>query len=149
MSNNSISLQRVIKAAPEKVFRAFTDTKAYEAWIPPYGFIGIVHQMDFRVGGSFKMEFKNFSTGNGNAFGGQYLEIIPNELIKVTDKFDAAALQGTMVTTFRFKKVICGTELTILQEGIPEVIPLELCYLGWQDSLDKLIRLVEPDIKDS
>ncbi|HUW06006.1 MAG TPA: SRPBCC family protein [Williamwhitmania sp.] len=149
MSNNSITLHRVLKATPEKVFRAFSDPSAYANWIPPYGFLCSVHHMDFKVGGSYKMSFINFSTGNEQSFGGKFLEIKPNELIKHTDKFDDPNLPGEMTTTFWFNQVSCGTELKILQEGIPPVIPTEMCYLGWQESLDKLKKLVEPVIPDA
>ncbi|HUX55292.1 MAG TPA: SRPBCC family protein [Williamwhitmania sp.] len=149
MSSNSITLHRVLKATPEKVFRAFSDPSAYANWIPPYGFLCSVHHMDFEVGGSYKMSFINFSTGNGQSFGGKFLEIKTNELIKHTDKFDDPNLPGEMTTTFWFNQVSCGTELKILQEGIPSVIPTEMCYLGWQESLDKLKKLVEPVIPDA
>jgi uncharacterized protein YndB with AHSA1/START domain len=149
MANNSVSLHRVIKASPEKVFRAFTDPIAHATWIPPYGFLCTVQEMDFKVGGRFKMSFINFSTGNGHSFGGEYLEIKPNELIKYSDRFDDPNLPGEMITTVWLKKVLVGTELKVLQEGIPEVIPAEMCYLGWQESLDKLIKLVEPEINDN
>ncbi|ATP57043.1 polyketide cyclase [Pedobacter ginsengisoli] len=149
MKSNSVSLHRVIKASPEKVFRAFADPIAHSTWLPPYGFICTVEQMDFKVGGKFKMSFINFSTGNKHSFGGTYLEIVPNELIKYTDKFDDPNLPGEMTTTVWLNKVLCGAELKVLQEGIPEVIPTEMCYLGWQESLDKLIKLVEPEIPDA
>ena len=149
MTNNSISLHRVIKASPEKVFRAFSDQHAFASWIPPFGFLCIVHQHEFKVGGSFKMSFRNFTSGKEQSFGGKYLEIKPNELISYSDKFDSPDLPGEMTTTVHFNKVICGTSIQILQEGIPSVIPTELCYLGWQESLEKLIRLVEPVIPDA
>lgn len=149
MKNNSVSLHRVLTASPEKVFRAFSDPLAHSTWLPPYGFICQVHQMDFKVGGQFKMSFINFSTGNGHSFGGEYLEIKPNELIKYSDKFDDPNLPGIMTTTVWLKQVMCGTELKIEQTGIPEAIPAEMCYLGWQESLDKLKRLVEPNIPDA
>ncbi|WP_449438250.1 SRPBCC family protein [Pedobacter steynii] len=149
MKSNSVSLHRVIKASPEKVFRAFADPIAHSTWLPPYGFICTVEQMDFKVGGKFKMSFINFSTGNKHSFGGTYLEIVPNELIKYTDKFDDPNLPGEMTTTVWLNKVLCGTEFKVVQEGIPEVIPTEMCYLGWQESLDKLIKLVEPEIPDA
>lgn len=144
-----VSLHRVIKATPEKVFRAFSDPIAHSSWLPPYGFICTVEEMDFRVGGQFKMTFINFSTGNKHSFGGTYLEIKPNELIKYTDTFDDPNLPGQMTTTISLNRVLCGTELKAVQEGIPEVIPTEMCYLGWQESLEKLIRLVEPEIPDA
>lgn len=149
MSSNSVSLHRVVKAAPEKVFRAFTDPLAIASWLPPYGFLCTVHEMNAKAGGSFKMSFHNFSTGNGHSFGGKYLEFKPGELLKYTDQFDDPNLPGEMITTVSFKKVSVGTEINILQEGIPSVIPAEMCYLGWQESLDKLIKLVEPEIPDA
>lgn len=149
MANNSIRLHRVIKAFPEKLFRAFSDATAQAAWIPPYGFLCVVHQMDFRVNGTYKMSFVNFSTGHGHSFGGKYLEIITNEFIKYSDSFDDPTFPGEMFTSIWFKKVSCGTELTIVQEGIPDAIPLEMCYLGWQESLEKLVKLVEPEIPDA
>jgi uncharacterized protein YndB with AHSA1/START domain len=149
MSTNTVSLQRVIKAPPEKLFRAFSEPNAYATWIPPYGFLGTIDHMDFRVGGTYKMSFTNFSTGNEHSFGGTYLEIKANELIKLTDKFDDENLPEEMTTTIQFNKVICGTEIKIVQEGIPSIIPIEMCYLGWQESLDKLTKLVEPVIADA
>lgn len=148
MSNNSVTLHRVVKSTPEKVFRALTEPKALSFWLPPYGFLCVVHQMDPRVGGSFKMSFTNFSTGNEHSFGGKFLEIKPNEFLKYTDKFDNPHLPGEMITSIWLKKVSCGTELKVVQEGIPSVIPTEMCYLGWQESLEKLIKLVEPEIQD-
>lgn len=148
MSNNSVTLHRVVKAAPEKIFRAFTDPNALSFWLPPYGYLCVVHQMDPRVGGSYKMSFINFSTGNAHSFGGKFLEIKPNEFLKHTDKFDDPNLPGEMITSIWLKKVSCGTELKVVQEGIPSVIPTEMCYLGWQESLEKLIKLVEPEIPD-
>ena len=149
MSNNSVSLHRVLKATPEKVYRAFTEAMALSAWLPPYGFLCTVHQMEVKVGGTYKMSFTNFSTGNSHSFGGEYLEIDPNKFLKYTDKFDDPNLPGEMITTVWLKKVIGGTELKATQEGIPAVIPVEMCYLGWQDSLDKLTKLVEPEIPDN
>ncbi len=146
--SNSITLHRVIKAAPNKVYRAFVEPNALSTWIPPYGFLGTVHEFDVRVGGVFKMSFTNFSTGKSNSFGGKFLELKANEFIKHTDKFDDSNLPGQMTTSIWIKKVSCGTELKIVQEGIPSVIPVEMCYLGWQDSLEKLIKLVEPEIPD-
>ncbi|SFH23631.1 SRPBCC family protein [Pedobacter insulae] len=146
---NSVSLHRIIKAKPEKVFKAFTDPVAHATWIPPYGFVCTVQETDFKVGGKFKMTFLNFSTGNGHSFGGEYLEIKPNELIKYCDRFDDPSLPGEMITTVWMRKVLVGTELKVLQEGIPEAIPAEMCYLGWQESLEKLIKLVEPEIPDA
>jgi uncharacterized protein YndB with AHSA1/START domain len=149
MKNNSISLQRVLKAAPEKVFKAFSDPNAYASWAPPYGFVCTVQAMEFKVGGIFKMTFTNFSTGNGHAFGGTYLKIEPNKFIQNTDRFDDPNLDGEMITSISFSKVSCGTEINIVQEGIPHQIPTEMCYLGWQESLDKLKMLVEPTIPDA
>lgn len=149
MSNNTVTLHRVLSAPPEKVFRAFSDEGAYASWLPPYGFIAKIHQMEFQVGGSYRMSFTNFSTGNGHSFGGKYLEIRPNEFIQYTDKFDDPNLPGEMVNTVRLTKVRCGTDLHIVQEGIPPAIPVEMCYLGWQESLDKLKKLVEPEIPDA
>ncbi len=149
MSGNSISLHRVFKASPEKVFRAFSDPLAYASWIPPYGFLCTVHQMDFKDGGSYKMSFTNFTSGNSHSFGGKILEIKPGEFIKYSDQFDDPNLPGEMYTSVWFEKVSVGTELKIIQEGIPSVIPVEMCYLGWQESLDKLMRLVEPIIPDN
>jgi uncharacterized protein YndB with AHSA1/START domain len=149
MATNSVTLHRVLKANPEKVYRAFSDPNALASWLPPYGFLGIVHHMDFRVDGSYKMSFINFSTGNGHSFGGKYLELKPNEFIKHTDKFDDPNLPGEMTVSIWLTKVSCGTDLKVIQEGIPSVIPTEMCYLGWQESLDKLMRLVEPVIPDA
>jgi uncharacterized protein YndB with AHSA1/START domain len=149
MSGNSVSLHRVLKASPEKVFRAFTDSNALASWIPPYGFICTVQEMNVDVGGTYKMTFHNFSTGHRHSFGGSYLDIKPNEFIKYTDKFDDPNLPGEMITTVWLTKVSVGTDLKVTQEGIPEMIPAEMCYLGWQESLDKLMRLVEPEIPDA
>jgi uncharacterized protein YndB with AHSA1/START domain len=148
MEENTVKLHRVLKAAPEKVYRAFTEENALSSWIPPFGFLCEVHEMDVRVEGSYRMSFINFSTGNGHSFGGKYLEIKPNEFLKYTDKFDDPNLPGEMITSVWFKKVSCGTEINITQEGIPSVIPVEMCYLGWQESLEKLAKLVEPEIPD-
>lgn len=149
MSANSVSLHRMIKTTPEKLFRAFTDPLAMAAWIPPYGFLCTVHEMNAQVGGTYRMSFTNFSTGSSHSFGGTYVEIKPNEFLKYTDKFDDPNLPGEMTTTVWIRKTVAGTELKVTQEGIPAVIPAEMCYLGWQDSLDKLIRLVEPQIPDA
>ena len=149
MTSNIVSLHRVLAAPVEKVFKAFTDADAMASWLPPYGFVCKIDSMDFKIGGLYKMSFTNFSTGSSQSFGGQYLEIIPNELLKYTDQFDDPGLPGQMITTIKFKKVLCGTELTATQEGIPAIIPVEMCYLGWQESLDKLKRLVEPNIPDA
>jgi uncharacterized protein YndB with AHSA1/START domain len=149
MSTNSVTLHRVLKASPEKVYRAFTDANAMASWLPPYGFVGVVHHIEAKVGGSYKMSFINFSTGNGHSFGGDFLELKPNEFIRYTDKFDDPNLPGEMITSIWFKEVVCGTELKIIQEGIPSAIPAEMCYLGWQESLEKLTKLVEPVIPDA
>jgi uncharacterized protein YndB with AHSA1/START domain len=149
MSNNTVTLHRVFTAPPEKVFKAFSEPNAMASWLPPYGFLCTVHKLDFKVGGEHKMSFTNFSTGNSHSFGGQYLEIKPNEFLKYTDKFDNEHLPGEMTVSVSLKPVSCGTEIKITQEGIPSVIPTEMCYLGWQESLDKLKRLVEPNIPDA
>lgn len=149
MSTNNVKLHRVFAAPPKKVFRAFTDADAYASWLPPYGFVAKVHEMNVKEGGIYKMSFINFSTGNGHSFGGEFLEIKPNELIKYSDRFDDPNLPGEMITTIQLKAVSCGTELIATQEGIPAAIPTEMCYLGWQESLDKLKRLVEPNIPDA
>lgn len=146
---NTVSLHRVIKANPEKVFKAFSDSAAHSTWLPPYGFVCTIQKMDFRVGGQYKMTFINFSTGNGHSFGGEYLEIKANEMIKYSDRFDDPNLPGEITTTVWLKKVMVGTELKVLQEGIPDAIPAEMCYLGWQESLEKLMKLVEPEIPDN
>ena len=147
--SNSVSLHRMIKASPEKVFRAFTEASAMASWLPPYGFLCTVHQMDAKKGGTFKMSFENFSTKHSHSFGGTYVEIKPNEFLKYVEKFDDPNLPGEMTTSVSLKKTIAGTELKITQDGIPAAIPAEMCYLGWQDSLDKLIKLVEPNIPDA
>ena len=149
MSNNAVSLHRVLKTSPEKVYRAFTDATAIASWLPPYGFLCTVHEMNVKTGGSFKMSFQNFTTGNGHSFGGKYLELKPNEYLKYTDKFDDPNLPGEMTVTVSLRKTIAGTEIKITQEGIPSVIPTEMCYLGWQESLQKLAKLVEPEIPDA
>ena len=149
MEDHSVSLHRVLTAPPNKIYRAFTDPVAMASWLPPFGFLCVVHNMDVKVGGSFKMSFINFTSGNGHSFGGNYIELKPNEFIKYTDKFDDPNLPGEMVTSVWLKKVSCGTEIKILQENIPAVIPIEMCYLGWQESLDKLKRLTEPVIADA
>ena len=146
MPDRSVRLHRVIRAKPEKLYRAFTEAEALAKWLPPYGFTCTVHQLKAVVGGTFKMSFRNFSTGNAHSFGGEYLELVPNRLIRYTDKFDDPGLPGVMQVTVKFEPVSCGTELSVVQEGIPEVIPLEMCYLGWQESLAQFATLVEPDI---
>lgn len=148
MANNSVSLHRVLKASPEKVYRAFTDANAIASWIPPYGFLCTVHEMNVQVDGNYKMSFYNFSTGNGHSFGGKYVGIKPNEFLKYTDKFDDPNLPGEMTTSVWLQRVSVGTEMKILQENIPSMIPVEMCYLGWQESLEKLAKLVEPEIPD-
>ena len=145
---NSVRFHRVLRTSPEKVYRAFLDADAKAKWLPPHGFTGKVHHLDARVGGSYKMSFTNFSTGHSHTFGGEYLELTPNERIRYSDKFDDPNLRGEMQTTVTLKEVSCGTELTIVQEGIPDAIPPEACYLGWQESLALLAQLVEADIPD-
>ena len=148
MSTGTVNLHRVLRANPERIYRAFLDADAMAKWLPPYGFTCRVQHLDARVGGSFRMSFTNFTTGNGHSFGGDYLELLPNEKIRYTDKFDDPNLPGEMQTTVSLKAVSCGTELSIVQEGIPAVIPTEMCYLGWQESLEQLARLGEPNIPD-
>jgi uncharacterized protein YndB with AHSA1/START domain len=149
MSGNKISLHRILKTSPEKVFKAFTDADSLASWIPPNGFTGKVHSLDLKVGGKYKMSFTNFTTGNSHSFSGEYLEIIPNELLVYTDEFEDPNLPGQIITRIELRKVICGTELFVSQEGIPAVIPAEMCYLGWQESLEKLKNLIEPNIPDA
>ena len=149
MANNAVHFHRVIKAPVEKVFRAFSNSQAIAFWIPPYGYLCEVHHMDFVLGGSFRMSFYNFTTQKSHSFGGNYLEIKPNERIKYSDQFDDPNLPGEIITSVQFRSVICGTEINISQEGIPDMIPLEFCYLGWQESLEKLIKLVEPEINEN
>ena len=146
MPTGKVRLHRVIRAKPEKVYRAFLDADAMSKWIPPYGFTCTVHHMDARVGGTFKMSFKNFSTGSGHSFGGEYLELVPYTLIRYTNRFDDPNLSGTIQVTVSINQVTCGSEITIVQEGLPEIIPLEMCYLGWQESLAQLANLAEPEI---
>lgn len=146
---STVSLHRILKASPEKVFRAFTNATAIASWLPPYGFLCTVHEMKAEKGGTFRMSFTNFSTGNGHSFGGTYVDVKPNEFLKYTDRFDDPNLPGEMTTSVSLKKTIAGTEMKIVQEGIPDAIPAEMCYLGWQESLDKLTRLVEPEIPDA
>ncbi len=145
-TQKSVSLHRVLLASPEKIYRAFLEPDAMARWLPPNGFTAKVHHMDARVGGTFKMSFTNFGTGTTIGFGGEYLELVPNERLRYTDVFDEPNLPGVMTVTVTLKKVSVGTEITALQEGIPDVIPLEACYLGWQESLLNLARLVEPEI---
>ena len=146
---STVRLHRVLQAKPERVYRAFLDPDAKAKWLPPNGFTGKVHSMDARVGGSYKMSFTNFTTGNSHSFGGTYVELKPNELIRYTDKFDDPNLPGEMNVTVVIKQVSVGTELNITQEGIPDAIPAEACYLGWQESLTLLAQLVEPEIPDA
>lgn len=149
MSDNSVTLYRVLKASPEKVFRAFTEANALASWLPPYGFLAVSHELNVKVGGTHRMSFINFTTGNSHSFGGKYLEIKPNEFLKYTDVFDDPNLPGEMIVSVWIKKVSAGTELKVIQENIPAVIPTEMCYLGWQESLEKLTKLVEPEIQDA
>jgi uncharacterized protein YndB with AHSA1/START domain len=144
----TVKLHRVLRTKPEKVYKAFLNADALAKWLPPYGFTCKVHQLDARVDGTFKMSFTNFTTGNGHSFGGVYLELVPYERIRYIDKFDDPNLPGEMHVTVTLSKVICGTEVTIIQEGIPDVIPVEMCYLGWQESVEQLAKLVEPDIPE-
>lgn len=148
MPPSTIRLHRVLRSTPEKVYRAFLDPDAMVKWLPPHGFTGKVHQLDATVGGTYKMSFTNFSTGHSHSFGGKYLELLPSERIRHTDTFDDPNLPGEMITTISLKQVSIGTELNIVQEGVPEVIPPEACYLGWQESLAQLAKLVEPEIPD-
>ena len=145
---NTVRLHRVLRAKPERVYRAFLDPDALVKWLPPHGFTGKMHHLDARVGGTYKMSFTNFNTGTTHAFGGTYLELTPNERIRYTDRFDAPELPGEMVTTVVLKEFFCGTDLSITQEGIPAAIPAEMCYMGWQESLALLAQLVEPEIPD-
>jgi uncharacterized protein YndB with AHSA1/START domain len=146
MPTGTVRLHRVLRAPPERVYRAFLDPDAMAKWIPPYGFTCKVHHMDARVGGSFRMSFTHFASGSSHAFGGDYRELVPQERIRYTDKFDDPNLPGEMQVTVSLKAVSCGTELDIVQEGVPEAIPVEMCYLGWQESLAQLATLVEPEI---
>jgi uncharacterized protein YndB with AHSA1/START domain len=146
MPTNQVRLHRVLRASSERVYRAFLEPQAMAKWLPPYGFTCQVHHMEARVGGTFRMSFTNFGTGNGHSFGGEYLELVPNQRIRYTDKFDDPNLPGEMVTTVVLTPVSCGTDVSIVQEGLPEMIPVEMCYLGWQESLMQLATLVEPVI---
>jgi uncharacterized protein YndB with AHSA1/START domain len=146
MSDRTVRLHRVLRAKPEKVYRAFLDASALAKWLPPYGFTCTVHHMEARAGGTFRMSFENFSSGNGHSFGGEYIELVPNERIRYTDKFEDPNLPGVLEVTVSLVPVLCGTELSITQSGIPDAIPLEMCYLGWQESLAQLATLVEPEI---
>jgi uncharacterized protein YndB with AHSA1/START domain len=142
----TVQLHRVLRAPPNKVYRAFLDAEALARWIPPYGFLCTVHHLEPQVGGTFRMSFRNFGSGNGHSFGGEYLELVPDTLLRYTDQFDDPNLPGTLEVTVKLTPVLCGTELHVTQSGIPDVIPLEMCYLGWQESLAQLANLVEPDI---
>ena len=146
MTTNTVRLHRVLRAKPERVYKAFLDADAMAKWLPPYGFTCKVHKLDAKVGGTFRMSFTNFGTGHGHSFGGEYLELVQGERIRYTDRFDDPNLPGEMITTVTLKAVSCGTELNVVQEGIPAVIPAEMCYLGWQESLAQLATLVEPEI---
>ena len=147
-ATGTVRLHRILKAPPERVYRAFLNPEAMAKWLPPHGFNGTVHSMDARVGGSYKMSFTNFSTGKSHSFGGTYVELTPHERIRYTDKFDDPNMPGEMNVTISLKPVACGTELNIVQEGIPAAIPVEFCYLGWQESLALLAHVVEPQIPD-
>lgn len=146
MSERTVRLHRVLRCPPGKVYRAFTEALALARWLPPYGFLCTVHHLEARVGGSFRMSFHNFGSGSSHAFGGEYLELVPNERIRYTDRFDDPALPGVLEVTVVLTPVLCGTDLQVSQTGIPAAIPLEMCYLGWQESLAQLATLVEPDI---
>jgi uncharacterized protein YndB with AHSA1/START domain len=146
MPTGTVRLHRVLRAKPERVYRAFLDADAMAKWLPPYGFTGKVHHLDAKVGGTYKMSFTNFTTGQAHSFGGEYRALVPSESIRYTDRFDDPNLTGEMITTVTLRKVSCGTELNVVQEGIPEAIPVEMCYLGWQESLMQLATLVEPEI---
>ena len=148
MTTNSVQLHRVLRASPEKIYRAFLDADALSKWLPPNGFTGKVHQLEARVGGTYKMSFTNFTTGKSHSFGATYLELVPHERIRYNDRFDDPNLPGEMVTTIALKEVLCGTEMKVVQEGIPSAIPAEMCYLGWQESLVLLTKLVEAEIPD-
>lgn len=148
MVTSTVNLHRILRSKPERVYRAFLNADAMAKWLPPHGFTCKVHHLDARVGGTYKMSFTNFSTGNEHSFGGEYHELVPNERIHYTDNFDDPNLPGEMRTTVSLRQVLCGTELTIVQEGFPEIIPVEMCYLGWQESLEQLAKLVEPEILD-
>ena len=144
---NTVRLHRVLATTPEKLYRSFLEPDAMAKWLPPNGFACTVHHLEAQVGGSHRMSFRNFTTGNGHSFGGRYLELVPNERLRYTDKFDDPNMPGEMTVTIILKKVLVGTELSIVQDGVPDVIPVEACYLGWQESLENLKRLVEPDIQ--
>ena len=146
MPTGTVRLHRVLRTNPDKIYRAFLDAAALCKWLPPYGFTCTVHQLDARVNGGFRMSFTNFSSGNSHSFGGNYLELVPGERLRYTDRFDDPNLPGELQVTVTLKKVLCGTDVSVVQEGIPEAIPVEMCYLGWQESLAQLATLVEPEI---
>jgi len=146
--SNTVELHRVLKSKPDRVYRAFTTPAALAKWLPPHGFTGTVHEMDARVGGRYRMSFTNFTTGQSHAFGGEYLELVPGERLRYTDEFEDPNLPGRMQTTVSLRQVFCGVEVKIRQEGIPAAIPAEMCYLGWQESLELLAKLVEPEIRE-
>lgn len=146
MPTGTVRLQRVLRTTPEKLYKAFIDADALAKWLPPYGFTCKVHHLEPTVGGTFRMSFINFGSGGGHSFGGEYLELVPNERLRYTDRFDDPNLAGTLTVTVTLRPVVCGTELNVVQEGIPEAIPVEMCHLGWQESLAQLANLVEPDI---
>ena len=148
MPTGTVRLHRVVRTTPEKLYRAFLDPDAMVKWLPPHGFTGKVHHLDAKVGGTYKMSFTNFTSGHAHAFGGEYLELVPNRRIRHTDRFDDPSLPGEMQVTISLTPVLCGTDLQIVQEGVPAVIPAEMCYLGWQESLAMLANLVEPEIPD-
>jgi uncharacterized protein YndB with AHSA1/START domain len=144
---NTVKLHRVLKTPPEKLYKAFLDADALAKWLPPYGFTCKVHHIDPKVGGTYKMSFTNFTTGQSHAFGGKYLELVPGKRLRYSDKFEDPNMPGEIMVTIDLKKVACGTEINIAQEGLPDMIPVEMCYLGWQESLMQLAQVVEPDIK--
>ncbi|MBI4984043.1 MAG: SRPBCC family protein [Rhodocyclales bacterium] len=148
MPTGTVRLHRVLRAKPERVYRAFLDADALAKWLPPYGFTCTVHHLDAKVGGTYKMSFRNFSTGQAHSFGGEYRELVPSERLRYTDRFDDPSLPGEIQTTVSLKQVSCGTEVSVMQEGLPAEIPVEMCYLGWQESLAQLATLVEPEIPD-
>jgi uncharacterized protein YndB with AHSA1/START domain len=148
MTTNTIKLHRVLRSTPEKIYRAFLEPAAMAKWLPPYGFTCTVHHMEAKVGGTYRMSFTNFGSGKGHSFGGTYVELVPNERIRYTDKFDDPNFPGEMSTTITLRPVMCGTELNVTQEGVPAAIPAEMCYFGWQESLEQLARLVEPEIPE-
>lgn len=148
MATGTVRLHRVLRAKAERVYRAFLEAEAMAKWLPPYGFTCHVEHLEPRVGGTFRMSFRNFTTGNGHSFGGEYLELVPNERIRYTDRFDDPNMPGTIQVTVTLRALPFGTELHIVQEGLPEVIPVEMCYMGWQESLEQLARLVDPEIQD-